>query len=338
MNIKERFELIKRNTAEILTEDELRGLLKKKKKPVIYLGTAITGTPHIGYFFPVLKMADFLRAGMKVKFLLADLHGALDNCPWNILEKRYKYYQEIIPLMFKAIGANTKNFEFVKGSEVQLDKKYFLDVLKMSTKTLIKEATKAASEVVKLGDNPKLGGIIYPIMQSLDEEYLGVDAQFGGLDQRKILVFARENLPKVGYKSRVEIMVPMIPGLIGKKMSASDEKSKVDLLDSEADVNKKLRSAEFVSGDSDNGVMAFLKYVIMTLKGDKKEKFVVFRDKKFGGDLVYSNYSDVEADVRSKKVHPLDLKNAVALEINNLLKDFRKKEKELKKFQKQAYS
>jgi len=37
----------------------------------------------------------------------------------------------------------------------------------------------------------------------------------------------------MGYKPRVEIMGPMIPGLIGKKMSSSEEKSKVDLLDNE---------------------------------------------------------------------------------------------------------
>ena len=88
---------------------------------------------------------------------------------------------------------------------------------------------KAASEVVKQGDNPKLAGLIYPVMQALDEEYLKVDAQFGGLDQRKLLMFARENLPKIGYKRRIEIMTPMLPGLAGNKMSASDSKSKIDL-------------------------------------------------------------------------------------------------------------
>ena len=29
-------------------------------------------------------------------------------------------------------------------------------------------------------------------MQAIDEEYLGVDAQFGGLDQRKIFTFAEK--------------------------------------------------------------------------------------------------------------------------------------------------
>ena len=66
MDLKERLELIKRNTQEIITDEELTKLLQVKKNPVVYLGTAITGRPHIGYFMWVLKCADFLRAGFKV--------------------------------------------------------------------------------------------------------------------------------------------------------------------------------------------------------------------------------------------------------------------------------
>ena len=120
MNINERFELIKRNTEEIIGEEELKKLLKEKKKPVVYLGWSITGKTHIGYYIPVLKLADFLKAGFKVKLLLADLHGALDNTPWYILEKRYDYYAKTIPLMFESIGADIKNFEIIKGSDFQL--------------------------------------------------------------------------------------------------------------------------------------------------------------------------------------------------------------------------
>ena len=131
MDIKKRLEIIKRNTAEIVTEEELIKLLKTKKQPSVYLGTAITGKPHIAYFLWVLKLADFLKAGFQVKLLLADLHGALDNTPWDILEFRYQYYSKIINLMFKSIGADISKFEIVKGSDFQLKKEYMLDVLRM---------------------------------------------------------------------------------------------------------------------------------------------------------------------------------------------------------------
>ncbi len=337
MSVEEKFELVKRNTIEILAEKDLKELLKKKKNPVMYLGTAITGKPHIGYYMWVLKLADFLKAGFKVKVLLADMHGALDNCPWEILEKRYKYYEKIIPLMFESLGVDTKQLEFVKGSSFQLKDNYAYDILRMSTCVTVRDCTKAASEVVKMGDNPKLSGLIYPIMQALDEEYLKVDMQFGATDQRKIFVLARENNPKIGYEARIEIMGPIIPGLIGKKMSASNEKSKIDLLDDEKSVAHKLKGADMVAGETDNGVMGFLKYVLMIIKKDNGKSFVIERPVKFGGDLTYLTYEELERDVVSKKIHPLDLKNAVAKEISVLLKPIEKHRKELEKLSKNAF-
>ncbi|MGA2130407.1 MAG: tyrosine--tRNA ligase [Candidatus Pacearchaeota archaeon] len=338
LTIDEKFELIKRNTEEIVTEKELKYLLTKKEKPVVYLGTAITGKPHIAYFTWVLKLADFLRAGFKVKILLADLHGALDNTPWLVLEKRYDYYKKIIPLIFEAVGVNTKNLEFVKGSEFELKPEYMYDVLQVSSMASIHDLRKAASEVVKMGDNPKLSGFIYPIMQALDEQYLGVDIQYGGADQRKIFMFAREYLPKIGYNRRIEIMTPIIPGLIGKKMSASDPKSKIDLLDDEKTIKSKIQGAECVAGNPDNGLIAFLKYVIMTIKKDKNENFVIKRKKEHGGDKIYDNYEEIEKDFVDKKIHPLDLKNSVAEEITELLKPIQKHRAELEKLAEKAYS
>lgn len=339
MTPQEKLKLLKRNTQEIVTEEELLDLLKKKKQPVVYLGWSITGRPHIGYYVPVLKLADFLKAGFKVKLLLADLHGALDNTPWEVLEKRYQVYANTIPLMFKSIGADIKNFEIVKGSDFQLKKEYILDVLKLSTFTSINDAKRAASEVVKFGDNPKLSGLIYPLMQSLDEEYLDIDVQYGGLDQRKILMFARENLPKLGYQRRVEFMTPLIPGLVGKKMSASDPKSKVDLLDDEKTVINKLKGAYCEEGIvEDNGVLAFLKNVIMPIKQDHKEKFVVERSEKYGGNLSFSDYKEIETAFIQKQLHPLDLKNAVAREINSLLAVFRNNAVKLGNLVRESYS
>lgn len=304
----------------------------------MYLGTAITGAPHIGYFIWVLKMADFLKAGFKATVLLSDITGALDNTPWGILDKRYDYYAKIIPLMFKSIGVDIKKLNFLKSSEINLKKEFYIDLLKLSTFVSVHDATKAASEVVKLGDNPRLSGIIYPLVQTLDEQYLNVDVQYGGVDQRKILVFARENLPKLGYKPRVEVMTPMIPGLIGEKMSASDPKSKIDLLDDPKAVEEKINGAFCPEGVVEgNGVLAFLKYVIMVLKKDNKEKFVVERPPKFGGKLEFSDYESVEKAFVKKELHPLDLKKAVAKEINILLEPMRKQKTELEKISKEAY-
>jgi tyrosyl-tRNA synthetase len=63
----------------------------------------------------------------------------------------------------------------------------------------------------------------------------------------------------------------------------------------------------------------------------------VKRDKKFGGDVSYNNYEEVEKDFIEKKLHPMDLKNAVAEEIIKILKPIHKERKILEKLGKDAY-
>ncbi len=326
MDTEEKFLLIKRNTQEIITEEELRALLESKKHPAIYLGTSVTGRPHIGYFAWVQKLADCLKAGFKVKVLLADIHGALDNTPWDLLEKRYKYYEIVIPAMIEAMGGDLAQFEMIKGSDFQLKKEYILDVLKMSTITSVRDCTKAASDVVKMGDNPHLSGLIYPIMQSLDEEYLDVDIQMGAIDQRKILVFAREYMPQIRYRSRIELMIPFIRGLTADgKMSSSNKVSKIDLLDDEKTIRDKLKNAYCEEGNPENGVLDFALTVIMTQKMDKGEAFVISRPEKWGGPLTFRTKEELYNAYASKQLHPMDLKNGVAQEVNILLEPIRKK-------------
>lgn len=329
MDVEQRFNLIKRNTQEIITEGELKYLLEQKKHPKGYIGLATTGRIHIGYFIPMIKIGDFLKADFKFTILLADIHAHLDDrkAPFELLDYRVKYYKEIISAMINALGINTKNLEFKRGSDFQLDKNYTLDMYRLAALNTFDRCKRAAAGVVRFGENPKLSGFIYPILQALDEQYMNMDVQYGGIDQRKILAFARENLPKLGYRARVEVMTPMLPGLQGAKMSASEEKSKIDLLDSADAVKDKIQSANCPIAVEDNGVLAFLKYVIFVHKKDNKQHLTINRAEKFGGNVVYENYEELEKDFLSKKLHPMDLKNTVTDEVNKLLEPIRDKMK-----------
>ena len=175
-------------------------------------------------------------------------------------------------------------------------------------------------------------------MQSLDEQYLDVDIQTGAIDQRKILVFAREFLPKIGYKSRTEIMIPFIRGLTEEgKMSSSVKGSKIDLLDDEKTIKDKLKNAYCELGNPENGVLDFATTVIMTQKQDKKQEFIIDRPEKFGGPLKFKTKEELYKAFVDKKLHPLDLKNGVAKEVNLMLEPIRKKFVGKEKLIKDAY-
>lgn len=271
----------------------------------IRAGTATTGRPHCGYFVPIVKIAHFLRAGCKVKILLADIHGFLDNlkAPIELVKFRAEYYKFVIIALLKAINVPIEQLEFVLGSSYQLSEKYTMDLFRLSSVVTEHDAKKAGAEVVKQVENSTLSGLIYPLMQALDEEHLDVDAQFGGVDQRKIFILAAEQLSKVGYKERAHLMNPMIPGLAGGKMSSSDPDSKIDVLDEADVVRKKLKKAHAAPKEVEgNGIISFVEYVLLPvskLRSGGEGKFVV--ERRGEEPLVYTDIAtlkkDYEADI-----------------------------------------
>uniref|UniRef100_A0AAR2L736 Tyrosine--tRNA ligase n=1 Tax=Pygocentrus nattereri TaxID=42514 RepID=A0AAR2L736_PYGNA len=237
-----------------------------------------------------------------VTILFADLHAYLDNmkAPWELLELRVQYYEQVIKAMLESIGVPLEKLRFVKGTDYQLSREYTLDVYRLSSMVTEHDAKKAGAEVVKQVDHPLLSGLLYPGLQALDEEYLKVDAQFGGVDQRKIFTLAEKYLPSLGYTKRIHMMNPMVPGLTGTKMSSSEEESKIDLLDKKDDVKKKLKKAFCEPGNiQNNGILSFVKHVLFPLSSE----FVIKRDPKWGGDKVYTSYEEVEKDFAEEVVH-----------------------------------
>ncbi|NXG17483.1 SYYC protein, partial [Grallaria varia] len=322
---------------EVLGEEKLLAILKERELK-IYWGTATTGKPHVAYFVPMSKIADFLKAGCEVTILFADLHAYLDNmkAPWELLELRTRYYEHVIKAMLESIGVPLDKLKFIRGTDYQLSKEYTLDVYRLSSVVTQHDAKKAGAEVVKQVEHPLLSGLLYPGLQALDEEYLKVDAQFGGVDQRKIFTFAEKYLPSLGYAKRVHLMNPMVPGLTGSKMSSSEEDSKIDLLDRKEDVKKKLKKAFCEPGNvENNGVLSFIKHVLFPLKSE----FVVLREEKWGGNKTYTDYEALEKDFAEQVVHPGDLKNSVEVALNKLLDPIREKfnSPELKKLSSAAY-
>ena len=344
----EKIALIKEQLQEVLREDIIEDVIIKEKRPlIIYWGSATTGRPHCGYFVPMVKIAHFLRAGCTVKILLADVHGFLDNekAPIELVEKRAQYYRFVITALLKAIGVSVEKLEFVLGSSYQVGGKYSMDLLKLCTKVSEHDSRKAGAEVVKQSENPPLSGLIYPVMQALDEEHLGVDAQFGGVDQRKIFTLASEILPKLDMKVRAHLMNPMVPGLAGGKMSASDPDSKIDILETSEGVKKKIKKAfaeaKKIEG---NGMVSFVEYVLLPVSGlkgeDRKGRFVVERREDEGGPVVYDNIATLKEDYLADKLTPQLLKAGVTAALNELLAPIQAEflaNEEWQEVEKQAY-
>ncbi|KAF5335682.1 hypothetical protein D9611_009679 [Ephemerocybe angulata] len=352
---EERFELITRRLQEVLGGETIKNILSEgQRHPKCYWGTAPTGRPHIGYLVPLMKLSDFLQAGVDLTVLLADVHAFLDNmkAPLELVEHRTKYYKFVIQTVLESLDVPTDQLTFVTGSSYQLTRDYNLDAYRLAATVTEHDSKKAGAEVVKQVESPLLSGLLYPGLQALDEEYLGCDFQFGGIDQRKIFTFAELYLPRLGYAKRGHLMNAMVPGLGGGKMSASDPNSKIDLLEAPEVVKKKIKLAFCEEGNiEENGVLAFVGAVIIPVSQLRKERieaakaagkptdalpkpfvvegapedavFSIYRDEKWGGSSHYKSFAEIQQDFKDKKIHPGDLKTAVTNGINELLKPIR---------------
>ncbi|MCJ1308930.1 hypothetical protein MMC25_002585 [Agyrium rufum] len=345
---QDKLALIKESLQEVLKPEILEEIIVKQNRPLImYWGTATTGRPHCGYFVPLVKLAHFLRAGCRLKVLLADIHGFLDNlkAPIELIQYRAEYYKFVIKASLRSINVPIEQLEFSLGSEHQLTPKYTMDLFRLSSVVTEHDSKKAGAEVVKQVDNATLSGLIYPLMQALDEEHLGVDAQFGGVDQRKIFTLAAEQLPKIGYKERAHLMNTMVPGLAGGKMSSSDPDSKIDLLDTPDGIKKKIKKAYAVPKEVEgNGIISFVEYVLLPVSalkaGGGTGKFVVEKREGEGEPLVYESIEALKDDYIADRLTPQLLKNGVSAALTALLEPIQAEfqaSKEWQEIERKAY-
>ena len=293
------YDLVTRNTVEVITDDELRTLLLQPKKTV-YAGYEPSGEIHLGHLVTINKLVDLQQAGFDVIVLLADLHAFLNRK--GTMEKVGEL-AEYNRRCFEGLGL--KNVRYVLGSDLQLSRDYELLVLQLSQQITLARATRSMDEVGRQMDHPTVSQMVYPIMQMADIAMLGVDAAVGGIDQRKIHMLAREHLVNFGYKAPVCIHTPILNGLDGKKMSSS-QGNYISVADSEEDIRKKCQKAFCPPEISENPILQIFQYHIFP----RLPEITIRRPEKFGGNRTFASYTDLEAAYGKGEVHPLDLKKA----------------------------
>ncbi|KIW27366.1 uncharacterized protein PV07_07110 [Cladophialophora immunda] len=265
--LDENFHLITRRIPQenIQGADLLHAALASEdKKPIGLWVTSPTGKPHIGYLIPLLKFADFLRAGAEIIVVLLDVYSFLDNVkyPMEQVVQRMHYYQFTVEAALEALDVPSTNIKFVAESSYQTNARFFFDQCRLCT--LVPQ--QAVRDAWDRSYNPDmLAPMLCPGLQTLAEEHLDVDFQFGGTDQRGIFEFAERFLPQLGYRNRARLMNPMLPNLYGDKMSSSHPPhTKIMFLDDAETVNQKVRAGYFSNNPvSKNGVLATLRDVLI---------------------------------------------------------------------------
>ncbi len=203
----DKLSLIINNLEEVLTEDDLKNLIRNKNRLVHYIGFEISGLIHLGTgLMSSLKIKDFQKAGVKCHIFLADWHSYINDKLGGdlkiIKETAVKYYQEAFKVCLEQIGGNSQKLEFILGSELYHNNDlYWLTFIEISKNTTLARIQRSIDIMGrKLKEEIDFAKLCYPPMQVADIFAIGANLVHAGLDQRKAHVIARDVALKLKFK------------------------------------------------------------------------------------------------------------------------------------------
>ncbi|MHA1835472.1 MAG: tyrosine--tRNA ligase [Candidatus Odinarchaeia archaeon] len=341
MDIEKKIELIIRPPVEeVITMDELRGLLEVNEHPIAYDGFEPSGFAHIASgLMRALKIGDLLKAGVKFKLLIADWHAWLNEKMGGDLDKIKKVGKYIVKV-WESLGVDSSKVVIVWASDIVKEPDYWEKVVAVMKNTTIRRMKRALTIMGrKESELQSAGQFLYPAMQVADIFQLKVDICQLGIDQRKANILAREIGEKLHWYKPVCVHHHMLMGLKGPtKMGGFEENERLDIQisskmskslpetcifvhDEPNVIKKKILSAYCPEKVVDpNPILDIAKNIIFR---NQEIEFTIERSKKYGGDITFSTYDELEGAFRKGTLHPLDLKKAVAEKLSQMLEPCR---------------
>jgi tyrosyl-tRNA synthetase len=231
--VDEQLSYIKKGSAEIVKEAELRAKLEKSfatDKPLrIKAGFDPTAPDlHLGHTVLLRKLKHFQDLGHRVTFLIGDFTGMIGDptgrsatrpplSPEEIMRNAKTYMAQV----YKILNPTTTETRF--NSE-WFDKMKPADWIRITAKFTVSQMLEREDFHKRFQDEKPIAlhELLYPLAQGYDSVALNCDVELGGTDQKFNLLVGREMQRGYGQDSQVVLTMPILEGLDGvQKMSKS---------------------------------------------------------------------------------------------------------------------
>src|ERR1700724_1179052 len=231
--VDEQLAYIKKGSAEIIRESELRSKLEKARssgKPLrVKAGFDPTAPDlHLGHTVLLRKLKHFQDLGHPVIFLIGDFTGMIGDptgrsatrpplSPEEIMRNAKTYMAQVFKILSQTKTETRFNSEW-------FDKMKPADWIRLTAMFTVSQMLER-EEFHKRFQEEKpiaLHELLYPLVQGYDSVALQADVELGGTDQKFNLLVGREMQRAYGQESQVVLTTPIIEGLDGvQKMSKS---------------------------------------------------------------------------------------------------------------------
>ena len=294
-DIESQLELIKRGTAEIISEEDLIAKLKQNRPLNVKAGFDPTAPDlHLGHTVVLQKMKHFQELGHNVTFLIGDFTGMIGD-PTGKSETRKPLIKEQVlanaetykEQVFKILDPEKTKICFNSAWLEPLTMKETLSLMAKFTVARIIERDDFQKRY-KSGEPIGMHEFMYPIMQGFDSVNMNADIELGGTDQKFNLLVGRDLLRQYGKEAQVAITMPIIEGLDGVQKMSKSLGNYVGISESPKDMFGKLMSI------SDE--LMFRYYTLLS-------------------DMSLKDIEKMKQDIETGDFHPMTAKKNLAKEI-----------------------
>ncbi len=232
--VDEQLTYIKKGSAEIVKESELREKLERSRASGNPLRVKAGFDPtapdlHLGHTVLLRKLKHFQDLGHTVTFLIGDFTGMIGDptgrsatrpplSPEDIMRNAKTYmaqvYKILAPPPKTETRFNNEWFEKMKPA----------DFVRLAAKVTVSQMLEREDFHKRFQEERPIAmhELLYPLAQGYDSVALKADVELGGTDQKFNLLMGRELQRHFGQESQVVLTMPILEGLDGvQKMSKS---------------------------------------------------------------------------------------------------------------------
>ncbi len=231
--VEEQLTYLKKGSAEIIREADLRAKLEKSRatgKPLrVKLGMDPTAPDlHLGHTVVLRKLKHFQDLGHTAIFLIGDFTGMIGD-PTGRSATRPPLTREQIEANAETYKAQVFKILDPQKTVIDFNRRWMGqfssdDFVRLMAKYTVSQLLEREDFHKRFHDEKPISmhELLYPLVQGYDSVALDADVELGGTDQKFNLLVGRELQRAYGQESQVVLTTPILEGLDGvQKMSKS---------------------------------------------------------------------------------------------------------------------
>src|SRR5947209_4057618 len=297
--VDEQLTYIKKGSAEIVKESELREKLEKSRASGIPLRVKAGFDPtapdlHLGHTVLLRKLKHFQDLGHTVTFLIGDFTGLIGD-PTGRSATRPPLTREQIDQNAETYKAQVFKILDPQKTVVDFNSRWLAkltpeDIMRLLGKFTVSQMLEREEFHKRVQEEKpiSLHELMYPICQGYDSVALHADVELGGTDQKFNLLTGRDLQRNFGQPSQIVLTMPILEGTDGVQKMSKSYGNYIGINEPPQEIYGKVMSIS-------DGLM-WRYYELLT-------------------DVTTSQIEQMKADVADGRQHPMQLKKALARRI-----------------------